>query len=266
MGGTSCVRTFCHAGSTWQPEEDTLSGQPTRYQNYPPEPDDATDTPDQQRPEPAPIVRSMGHDIPTWPATAHLGRRGAIGRGVAVSVAGVLGLIVLSQGGDDELSPGAEGDPNHEFPSANPGDAGPKGAEITVGGRYSVIVPDGWEYVGDGGGGVQCTNGANRVAASSIEVPPSTRASEQVAVLAKSHRAGFTGPLDDLVDRSTSELQRASLAGSGRFEGKAARLVAELWIDETGSGLLVTRILTAKASSRIAAEAQGMTNELGAHF
>lgn len=92
--------------------------------------------------------------------------------------------------------------------------------EVTVGGRYSVTVPDGWKYAADGGGGVEFTQGANRLSASSIEVPPSTQAVEDVVVLVRSHRDGFTGKFDDPADRST---QTSSGPVSPEPDGSTAR-------------------------------------------
>ena len=54
--------------------------------------------------------------------------------------------------------------------------------------------------------------------------------------------------------------------GAGKFNGETARLMVELWIDEDGSGLLVTRVITAKVSSAIAVEAQEMLEELSGEF
>ncbi|HEY3408989.1 MAG TPA: hypothetical protein VGK53_12520 [Propionicimonas sp.] len=40
----------------------------------------------------------------------------------------------------------------------------------------------------------------------------------------------------------------------------------EAWIDDTGSGLLAVRILTAKAASTISTEAQEMLDQLSKDF
>jgi hypothetical protein len=56
------------------------------------------------------------------------------------------------------------------------------------------------------------------------------------------------------------------MSGAGEFRGRAANLLAELWIDDAGSGLLVTRILTATPASTIAVQAQTMTDELSSNF
>jgi hypothetical protein len=54
--------------------------------------------------------------------------------------------------------------------------------------------------------------------------------------------------------------------GTGKFRGKTARLMNEVWIDDVGSGLLVVRILTAKAASVISTEAQEMLEQLSKDF
>ena len=138
--------------------------------------------------------------------------------------------------------------------------------EIIVGGRYRVVVPDGWEHAADGGGGVEFTSGANRMTASSIEVPPATLATDQLAALVKGQRKGFTGKIERPMDDSTADLQRASMAGTGTFKGKPATLLAELWIADAGSGLLITRILTAKPEAEVPEEAQQMVDELSQGF
>jgi len=56
------------------------------------------------------------------------------------------------------------------------------------------------------------------------------------------------------------------MAGTGKFRGKAARLLAELWIDDAGSGLLVTRLLTVAPASTITVQAEAMTDELSTNF
>jgi hypothetical protein len=151
-----------------------------------------------------------------------------------------------------------------DAPSSDSTASTPK--QLMVGGRYAVTVADGWDYTPDGDGGLEFTKGANTLSASVVDVPPSTLAIDDIAALVKRHHKGFTGKIDRPVDRSTDHLQRASMSGTGKFRGRAAKLLAELWIDDTGSGLLVTRVLTARAGSTIAVQAQTMTDELSTNF
>lgn len=149
--------------------------------------------------------------------------------------------------------------------SATPDGSGSSDEEFSVGG-YSSTAPPGWTVHDDGSGTVEVTNGANRLTAVSIDTATSSLAVEEIAHLAKSHYAGFTGKIGDPVDRSSATLQHATMDGTGKFRGKAARLMVELWIDEEGSGLLVARVLTAKAASAISAEAQEVLEELSGEF
>ncbi|MCC6495737.1 MAG: hypothetical protein IT193_05710 [Propionibacteriaceae bacterium] len=56
------------------------------------------------------------------------------------------------------------------------------------------------------------------------------------------------------------------MSGTGKIKGKSARLLAELWIGDTGGGLLTTRILTAKPTSGVAGQAQQMVDQLSGSF
>lgn len=229
------------------------SQNPTRFDNYPPEPDPK-----------ASGFEEPGDDLPSRavlppPPDSHVGRRVAIGLLIGVPVLS-LGLAAISR--TSSPSPSAEA-----TAAADPTGDGAAGLEqVTVGGRYTVTVPDGWAYVGDGGGGFHFSNGVNRLSASGIAVPPSTRAVEELDLLARRHHEDFTGKINDPVDASTDHVQRAHLIGWGKFQGTSATLIAELWIDENGSGLLTKQLLTVSLASEISAQAQQMVDELSRGF
>jgi hypothetical protein len=147
----------------------------------------------------------------------------------------------------------------------DPADPGSYDEEFSVG-SYTATAPSGWTVNDDGSGTVEVTNGANQLTAVSFDTGTSTLAVEEIAHLAKTHRAGFSGKIAEPVDRSSADLQHATMDGTGKFKGKAARLMSELWIDDGGSGLLVVRILTAKVASVISTEAQEMLEELSGDF
>jgi hypothetical protein len=232
---------------------------PTRYENYPPEPGLPAEGLEDPAPHSGSVVRAYAPPTITASAGAPVGRRAVVGLVLAVPIAGILWLSVI---GDDGpfTSTAVPGD----APSSDSTASTPK--QLMVGGRYAVTVADGWDYTPDGDGGLEFTKGANTLSASVVDVPPSTLAIDDIAALVKRHNKGFTGKIDRPVDRSTDHLQRASMSGTGKFRGRAAKLLAELWIDDTGSGLLVTRVLTARAGSTIAVQAQTMTDELSTNF
>ena len=155
----------------------------------------------------------------------------------------------------DQYGPGSGGE----------GDPAPSGQDFSVG-DYTATAPDGWTVYDDGSGTVEVTQGANRLTAVRLITATSTLAVEDIAHLAKRTYVGFTGKIGDPVDRSSADLQHATMDGSGKFNGKGARLMVELWIDDTGSGLLVTRVITAKVASAIAVQAQEMLNQLSGEF
>jgi len=186
-------------------------------------------------------------------------RRAVLAALVSVGAAGVLGCtaaVSSDQSGSDVGEDPLAGDPTDE---STPG------FEIAVG-DYSATVADGWTSVDDSSGGVVVTNGDNRLSVVSVSIPHTALAVDEIEALAMTHSHEFVGALDGPVDRSSADVKRASVAGIGKFAGTRARLLCELWIDSTGFALLTTRILTAKPSSAISAQAQEMVDELSSDF
>lgn len=232
---------------------------PTRYENYPPEPGVPTGGLDDSAPYSDPVVRVYAPPTITASAGAPVGRRTVVGLFLAVPMAAIIWWSAIGDEGGFTGTTDPGGAPSSDSTGSTP-------KELMVGGRYAVTVADGWDYTPDGDGGLNFTKGANALSASVIDVPPSTLAVDDIAALVKRHHKGFSGKIDRPVDRSTDHLQRASVSGTGKFRGRAAKLLAELWIDDTGSGLLVTRVLTATPGSTVAAQAQAMTDELSTNF
>jgi len=242
---------------------------PVRYENYPP---DDTATPAGSPDEHTPVVRPyVPATIPLPPTSGGTSRRTVVGLVIGIPVAGIiLGAMAMNSNARNGSGTGFDNPDNTDNPdnSDDPygtGDPGSFDEEFSVG-SYSSTAPAGWTVHDDGSGTVEVTNGANRLTAVSIDTATSTLAVEEIAHLAKRHYAGFTGKIGDPVDRSSAELQHATMDGTGKFQGKAARLMVELWIDEEGSGLLVARVLTAKVASVISAEAQEMLEDLSGDF
>jgi hypothetical protein len=217
----------------------------------------------------------QGHQEPTEPADLEpdetfvptsspsaWGRRGLVIAAVcAVPVVGLLGFNALRAGTDPQSVPTEP----ELLPTEDPSDEYVNGFEISVG-DYSATVPDGWKTIDDGKGGVVASNGANRLLVVSVSIPPSALAVDEIDGLARSHAEGFVGTFDAPVDRSSANVKRASVAGTGKFQGAPARFLSELWIDSTGFALLTTRTLTAKPDSAISAQAQEMVDELSLDF
>lgn len=187
-------------------------------------------------------------------------RRALVGSLFAVGAAGLLGCTA-SKSPSDQSSDDVEEDPL----GGDPTDESTPGFEIAVG-DYSATVADGWKSVDDGKGGVVVTSGANRLTVASATIAKDALAVDEIAALAKSHADGFVGTFAEPVDRSSAEVKRASIAGTGKFQGDPARLLCELWIDSSGFALLTTRVLTAKPDSVISEQAQEMVDELSIDF
>jgi len=236
---------------------------PVRYENYPP--DDSATADDH-----TPVVRPYVPDaIPPPPATQGTSRRTVVGLVIGLPVVGII-LSAIASGNSADRMGGMGGmggdlpeDPSTEY-TEDPVD--PAFDEEFSVGSYTATAPSGWTVNDDGGGTVVVTNGANRLTAVSIDTGTSTLAVDEIGHLAKRHYGGFTGKLGDPADRSSADVQHATIDGTGKFQGKAARLMVELWIDGEGSGLLVVRVLTAKVASVISTEAQKMLEELSGDF
>ncbi|HEY3337170.1 MAG TPA: hypothetical protein VGK18_01590 [Propionicimonas sp.] len=194
------------------------------------------------------------------PDAARWTRRALVGSLFAVGAAGLLGCTVAN-GPSDRASVDEGEDPL----AGDPSDESTPGFEIAVG-DYSATVADGWKSVDDGKGGVVVTNGANRLTVVTVTIAKDALAVNEVAALARGHAEGFTGAFAAPVDRSTADVKRASVAGTGTFKGAPARLLCELWIDSTGFALLTTRIITASPDSVISEQAQEMVDELSLDF
>ena len=235
---------------------------PVRDETYPPD-DSATQD------ETVPVVRPYVPDtIPPPPASVGTSRRAVVGLVIGLPVVGIiLSAMAMNSSSTDrmgDMGGDLPADPSTEF-TEEPDDPGSFGEDFSVG-SYTATAPSGWTVHEDGGGTVQVTNGANRMTAVSMETATSTLAVDEIARLVKRHDKGFTGKLGDPADRSSAVAQHATLDGTGKFSGKAARLMGDLWIDDDGSGLLVVRILTAKAASVISTEAQEMLADLSEDF
>jgi hypothetical protein len=187
-------------------------------------------------------------------------RRVLVGSLFAVGAAGLVGCTSL-RGEDVPASANETEDPL----DAEPADESTPGFEIAVG-DYSATVAEGWKSIDDGKGGVVVTNGANRLTVVIVTMPKGALAVDEIAALARSHADGFSGTFAEPVDRSSADVKRASVAGTGKFQDQPARLLSELWIDSTGFALLTTRTITAKADSDISDQAQEMVDELTIDF
>ena len=230
---------------------------PVRYENYPPD-DNATlsGSPQGQSPVVRPYVPAT---LPPPPRGTGSSRRTAIGRVIGIPIAA---LVLGARATRAESAGGIDEDTSYIDESS---DIESVGEEILIG-DHSATAPQGWTVHDDGSGTVEVTNGANRLTAVLVETATSSLAVEEIAPLAAHHYLGFTGKIGEPVDRSTAALQHATMDGTGEFQGKSARLMAELWLYDTGTGLLITRVLTAKVSSSLSAEAQEMLDDLSGVF
>ena len=231
---------------------------PVRFENYPPDPDETREgMPGTD--DPHPVVRPYVPATIPDPATTSTSRRMVIGLVIGIPIAGFLLSAIAAH---DNSDGGFGGDFTQATASAT---QAPDGQTIAVG-DYSSNLPEGWTVTEDGNGIVEVMNGANRLTAVLIGTEADTAAVEEIARLAERHYSGFAGKISDPVDRSSADLQHATMDGTGTFGGVAARLLVEVWINDAGLGLLIARVMTARASSPVSAEAQELVEALSGDF
>lgn len=232
------------------------SQRPTRFENYPLEPDPAASVSGERGPvqphQSPPVLRPL-------PPAAGTSRRTVVGLAVGVPIAMVLGISVLgSIARSEEESSGTA--------TASADSAYDDSAEV---GGYGTGLADGWLVRESREDWLELGNGSNRLYAIPQVLASSTIAVEELPLLAKqalTEIPGFRGTPGTAVDSSNPDTQKASLAGTGTFESSPARLLANLWLTSSGDGLLVLRILTAGPNSEEAYGAQDMTDQLSVGF
>lgn len=234
------------------------SQRPTRFENYPPEPDPAASMSGEGGPTsrvqpylPPPVLRPL-------PPASGTSRRTVVGLAVGVPIAAVLGISVLGSIARSDESTGSA--------TASADDAYDVSAEV---GAYGTGLADGWVVLESREDWLELGNGTNHLYAIPQVLSSSTVAVDELPLLAKQALAdipGFRGTPGTAMDSSNPDTQKASLAGTGTFRGSPARLLANLWLTSSGDGLLVLRVLTAEPNSEEVYGAQDMTDQLSAGF
>jgi hypothetical protein len=221
-----------------------------------PDPQPAWEQPDTASPvERVAVTPYVPPPIP--PPTTGPSRRGVMGLVVGVPVA--LFWLGSLNNPATRMSSGWE---EESGGSTWPDDGSETDAAAMSIGDDSFEVPDGWEVTQVSDVEAVATNGANRVQAYGFTADTADRAVDLIAALVKHRLGALKGTLDQPVDESVDNLQQATIRGSGKLSGKAARLVGTLWIDADGTARLAVKVVSAKKGSDIAQEAQGIIDEL----
>ncbi len=219
------------------------SQQPTRFENYPPDPLESG---------------GFGEPSPDAPPNASgrgVMRRTLIGVGVGLPVLW-LGSVTLGRMLHAQDPPSRPDDASSEVtPSAEPD-------RVSIG-RHSATVPEGWNVAGDVTGALVLTCGNNRVLARVFAARTTDRAEDLIGALTERSRGDFVGSLDGAVnDGAYLYVRHAAVSAHGTLDGMKARLGADLWIDEGNLALLTVKTLTAVSGSEIAAAADRLVREL----
>jgi len=245
------------------------SQDPTRFDNYPPEPDPR-----------ASGFEEPSDDLPRRavlppPPDSHVGRRVAIGLLIGVPALS-LGLVAMNR--TSSPSPSAEAtaaaDPvttpagsasTSPFPDDSPTPTEswtPSANRVNVGG-HTATVPKGWTIFDNRADEAGLSNGSNRVVAYQFFATDRDKAEDLIGPLTRTRLGAFKGKvhLDDHYV-TIDEYRFATLGADGTVHGKKARMDSYLWIDPLyGDSLLVVEILTAMSGSEAERGAFAMLRE-----
>lgn len=241
-----------------------MSGElPTRYENVPIDgeihPDPVTVNRWENPPVSTTVVRAYQPVKPTPPpAPAGASRRTVLG--VLAGVAAMGGLVWV--GSRNESVTGWEGgdQPDGDDPFDDANDEPDDSASLDFDGQ-SVDAPPGWAADANTGSRGLLHKGDNQVLVVVYDTDATTAITEVAGALERSN-----SPLVGTVSTygtQTRDGAGVTLSGTGKYQGKSAREVAELRLDTDNSqGLFIRQILTAPKDSTIAKQAASLVSEL----
>jgi len=237
-----------------------VSGEPpTRFENYPPEPEaksDPTVVNKWEAPPSAPVVRPYQpstRSVSTAPAEDRSRRTVILGLGGVVAVGGLMWAYSSSSANQslDTGGSGAETEDPFDPSTEEPDDS----TSFDLGGT-TFEAPQGWTVAVATDTAVQLTQGANQMMLVSYFTEASDPAAEIVNALERSH-SPFVGSAGRPKVDATSGDDRATMTGTGKYRGKVAHQLVDLWLDSAnGQALFIRRVLTADEASSIAKQAR----------
>jgi len=246
-----------------------LSGEPpTQYENYPHSSEPAN-SPAPNRwtePPPAPLVVRAYQPSGSSGASSHQASR----RGVIAVVGGVValgGLMAIADVGTARVEWGTssgedtEASPIEDDPFDDSADEPVDQSDFEFG-RTTFDVPEGWQVDGLAESRVLLSNGRNQLLAVTYGNATGSAAEELLDALSRSNTP-FTGSAGKVKKTYASRIDRATAKGSGKYEGKAARQIVDLFLDPGAEdALFVRQILTAGEGSSIANQAGRLLADL----
>lgn len=232
---------------------------PTGYENYPrPEAERVPGLISWENPAPpAPIVRSS-QGMGGYRSNGPQGSR----RSLLLGVVGVGVVAVIGLGAMQRVPDPTEAAPPDPYDPFDPGQDGEVDTTVLSFGGLDLDVPDGWTVLSDGDTRALLAQGHNQILLVTYEDATADVASELSYAIAESEVA-FDGSLGKPKTSSGRNYQRAVATGTGTFEGKSARQIAEVLIGDDGStAVFIQQVLTAAKDSTIAKETARLAADL----
>lgn len=248
-----------------------MSGEPpTQYENYPhssepansPAPNRWTDPP-----APAPlVVRAYQPSGPTGASSHQASRRGVIAGVAGIAVLG--GLVMIADVGTSRIelstSSGEDTEPSpiEDDPFDDSADEPSDQSYFEFGGNI-FDLPEGWQSDGAADYRALLSNGRNQLLVVAYGNATGSAAEELVDALNRSNTpfTGSTGKVKKTTN--ASGIDRATAKGSGKYEGRAARQIVDLFLlSGAETALFARQILTAAEGSSIANQAGRLLADL----
>lgn len=222
-----------------------MSGlQPTHFENYPPEPTGVTGDGTEQPAAGGGLTPSPPYFVAAASGTS---RRKVLGWMIGVPV--VLGFGLYSMGSSDE-------DSEEEVEATS---------QLVLDGHW-ITIPPGWtaQVAGDV---ATLHKGSDQIMVQVIQGETSSASGVIAARAGKLLPYGLVDvDFEDAVDNSTDDYQRVSALGHAVSDHIGVRLLADLWLDEDGDGLIVVRYLVSAEGTEAFQQAEDTVTTLGEEF
>jgi hypothetical protein len=178
---------------------------------------------------------------------------------IGVGVVAVVGLGMLNRSTPWPSTPDVPADSTTD--PFDPSSDDEVDTDVLSFGGLDLDVPSGWTVMADGDTRALLAQGQNQLLMVKYD-GLSQDAGEELFIAIKRSRTDFQGKLTKVKLSTGDGFDRAVTTGTGTFEGRSARQVAEVLVSEDFSVLFIQQVLTAKDGSTIAKEAARLAADL----
>lgn len=243
-----------------------MSGEPpTSFENYPPAAEPEPDRTLENRwetPPAAPVVRRYQPITPRPPTGyAKPASRRTVMVGLLGASAAIVGVWGFSSGAASHQTSDGGGVSETVDPFDQTVEEPDDSTSFDLGGS-TFQAPQGWTVEVATDTTARITNGANQLLVVAYDTD-AVSATDEIKLALKRSDSPFVGSAGKAEAGDSDGQETAKIVGTGKYKGKGARQLAELWLD-TGNGqaLFSRQVLTAAAGSSIAKQSKSVVDDL----